>query len=280
MIDFAKLRFVFSETFSTIGAPTTVFIWITCVVVATVAGPFGTFLGMDLLERAFYWGLVTTGGILFGYAMYATALMILGEKHPFLFDPFVAFLIAVILGPMIWLLRTSLQPDAPTGLINLRGVVFNTFVISFGVLALRRQICRLTPVPLRSGLRDTLGANTFPGPRLLRRLEEDVRAPVLRLSANDHYVDVVTTRGAQILRLRLSDAIDEMEPAEGCCVHRSHWVARDAIERVERENAHKMFLLLKNGDRVPVSRTYRGNLEDMGIISQQAQNGVMVAGRN
>jgi len=280
MVEFSKLRFVFTETFSTLVSPTTVFIWVTCVAIATVAGPFGTLLYMDVVERALYWGLVTTGGIVVGYTMYAVALLILGENRPFLFDPFTALMIACLLGPLVWFLRSNIQADAPEGLISLGGVIFNTFVISLGVLASRRQICRLTPVPLRSGLSDAVGTTSLPGPRLLRRLSDDVRAPVLRLSANDHYVEVVTTRGKQVLRLRLSDAINEMEPVEGFCVHRSHWVTRSAIVQVERENAHKLFVLLKNGDRVPVSRTYRGELERMGIMAPQAQNKLAIAGRN
>src|SRR6056297_397201 len=66
MVEFSKLRFVFTETFSTLVSPTTVFIWVTCVAIATVAGPFGTLLYMDVVERALYWGLVTTGGIVVG----------------------------------------------------------------------------------------------------------------------------------------------------------------------------------------------------------------------
>lgn len=102
-------------------------------------------------------------------------------------------------------------------------------------------------------------------PRLLDRVPDDLRGQVLRLSARDHLVEVSTCQGVVEIRLRLADAIREMEPVEGFLIHRSHWVMRDAIDRVERTSG-KVFLVLVNGDRVPVSRTYRAGLEAAGIL--------------
>ena len=78
----------------------------------------------------------------------------------------------------------------------------------------------------------------------------------------------MTDRGTEKLRLRLSDAIDEMEPVEGLCTHRSHWVTRAAIAGHVRESG-KLFVTLENGDRVPVSRTYRPQLEAEGLVPEQ-----------
>ena len=89
---------------------------------------------------------------------------------------------------------------------------------------------------------------------------------MLRLTANDHFVEIATDNGAETLRMRLVDAIDEMEPVNGYCVHRSHWVSHEAIDRIERENSHKIFVILNNNDRIPVSRKYRINLENAGWI--------------
>ncbi|WP_322866386.1 LytTR family DNA-binding domain-containing protein [Aquicoccus sp. G2-2] len=102
-------------------------------------------------------------------------------------------------------------------------------------------------------------------PRLLLRLPEDARAPVLRLSSRDHQVEVVTRLGAVLIRMRLADAIAEMEPVPGYGTHRSHWVAAAAIEGVEQDG-NRTFLLLVNGDRVPVGKKYRPGLESMGVL--------------
>ncbi len=256
---------VFAETFRSILSPLTIFIWLTCIILATLSGPFGTYEGMDWPTRTLYWSCIVTAAVVFGYAARALAVLVIGYSRPILFDLFAAGLMALVFGPMVWIVRVLFQPDVLGGDLQIERVVIHTFVIAAGVFVLRRQICVTEP-----------GAylTTDPSPphddddqpRLLRRLPEDMRGAVLRLSANDHYVQVVTSHGAEVLRLRLSDAIDEMEPVEGYCTHRSHWVARQAIAGVERENAHKLFLVLTNGDRVPVSRKFRPTLEREGII--------------
>lgn len=93
-------------------------------------------------------------------------------------------------------------------------------------------------------------------PRLGERLPDDLAGRILHLSVSDHYVDVTTEKGNARLLLRFSDAISEVHPIEGIRVHRSHWVARDAIAGVERAEG-RTFVVLENGKRVPVSRGYR-----------------------
>jgi DNA-binding LytR/AlgR family response regulator len=96
-------------------------------------------------------------------------------------------------------------------------------------------------------------------------LPEELRGRVLYISAKDHHVEIVTETGRHVLRLRLADAIDEMEPVEGMCGHRSHWVARAAIAQVEQINAHKTQVHVINGDTLPVSRKYKVNLDKAGL---------------
>lgn len=92
-------------------------------------------------------------------------------------------------------------------------------------------------------------------PRLLDRLDPQVRAPVLHLRVEDHYVDVVTRRGHQLVLMRFSDALLEIDGCAGLRVHRSHWVAADAVERILSDNG-RLVLELVDGTRVPVSRPY------------------------
>ena len=102
-------------------------------------------------------------------------------------------------------------------------------------------------------------------PRLTRRLPPSFSGRVFRLAVRDHYVDVVTSEGTFTVRSRLTDAIAEMEPVSGHCTHRSHWVADDAIRGIEKADG-KTWLRLVNGDLVPVSRKYRPELEQDGLI--------------
>ncbi len=102
-------------------------------------------------------------------------------------------------------------------------------------------------------------------PRLVRRLPEGFEGEILRLTVRDHNVDVVTTTGVYTIRSRFSDAIAEMEPVYGHCTHRSHWVTEAAVAGVEKSGS-KLYLRLNNDDLVPVSRKYRPELEDAGLI--------------
>lgn len=94
-------------------------------------------------------------------------------------------------------------------------------------------------------------------PRLLDRLPENLRtADVLALEAEEHYTKVHTTAGSTLLLLRFSDAILEMSPQPGLRVHRSFWVSKDGVDRVDSAG-RRMVIGLRGGLEVPVSRSYR-----------------------
>jgi hypothetical protein len=102
-------------------------------------------------------------------------------------------------------------------------------------------------------------------PRVLERLPFDKRGALISLSVSDHYVEVVTTKGSELLLLRLSDAMAETGNIEGIQVHRSHWVALDQVASAKRDGA-KAVLTMSNGQEVPVSRTYVPVLKETGIL--------------
>ncbi|CUK04712.1 LytTr DNA-binding domain protein [Ruegeria denitrificans] len=104
-----------------------------------------------------------------------------------------------------------------------------------------------------------------PSPRLTKRLPETFSGQIYRLTGRNHAIDVVTSEGTFTIRSRLTDAIAEMEPIPGHCTHRSHWVADYAITGVEKIEG-KTYLRLANTDLVPVSRKYKPELEQDGII--------------
>lgn len=95
---------------------------------------------------------------------------------------------------------------------------------------------------------------------LIARLPSDIRGPVLCLEMQDHYVRVHTGRGAALVLMRLRDAIAETAPVAGRQVHRSWWVADEAVERFERAGRAGS-VLLRNGRRVPVSQRYLQDVE-------------------
>ena len=73
----------------------------------------------------------------------------------------------------------------------------------------------------------------------------------------------LTTKRERRLELcRFSDLIRELSPAQGLRVHRSHWVAAAALKSATLSGAN-LHLTLTTGKQVPVSRTYRKEVESL-----------------
>src|SRR6056297_3488101 len=59
------IRDAFAQTYATIFSPLTFFIWAISIVLATTAGPFGSYEAMHWPVRLTYWSLIVTIGIVF-----------------------------------------------------------------------------------------------------------------------------------------------------------------------------------------------------------------------
>ncbi|MBU6319852.1 MAG: LytTR family DNA-binding domain-containing protein [Alphaproteobacteria bacterium] len=104
------------------------------------------------------------------------------------------------------------------------------------------------------------------GPAFLRRLPPRLAgARVYAVRSEDHYLKVFTSRGEDLILMRLSDAIAELDGLEGAQTHRSWWVAREAVQGVEREG-DRVYLRIEGGGRVPVSRPNLRPLRDAGWL--------------
>ena len=84
------------------------------------------------------------------------------------------------------------------------------------------------------------------------------------VSSEDHYCRVHTSLGSELVLLRLSDAERELQSVDGLRVHRSWWVSRSGVKSARRERT-KVFLTLKSGEDVPVSRSYQQAVRDAGL---------------
>jgi len=235
-------------------SPRTASICVSVWLMAVVAGPFGSFQTMTPILRLVYWGLVMVFGLILATLVRAAFLTFSTDRRPRWRDLGIALVTASALAPIIYILRAALDPVLRLVDLSLVSIWINSVAVIFVILLLRRQL--------------GLASDTRPPPRsrLARRLPKALQdATLLRLSGRDHSVEVVTDRGTETLRLRLSDAIEEADPVEGICIHRSHWVARDAIAGAECAQG-KTFVTLRNGERIPVSRSYAHRLETAGFL--------------
>lgn len=110
---------------------------------------------------------------------------------------------------------------------------------------------------------DSVPADPEPANPLLARLPPALGQDVLCLHNEDHYVRVYTPLGSALVLFRLSDAVAALAHVEGAQVHRSWWVARHAVSRVEQQGRGRA-LELRNGERVPVARAMIGELRAAG----------------
>ena len=100
-------------------------------------------------------------------------------------------------------------------------------------------------------------------PAFLARLSAELGSDLIALEMEDHYVRAHTMLGSDLVLLRLRDALGELDGIDGAQVHRSWWVARDAVEGVEREG-RSVRLVLPRGIAAPVARSRMAELTKAG----------------
>jgi hypothetical protein len=220
-------------------------------------GPFGSY-AVPFGERAGWW----IGFILVGYAIFRPMLVVAGWLAERLaIGRLAAQLLATALAavPLSLLIGVTLDRLVGAGggfssmlYVQVCGIgVAVTFLMdrvfgAGGAPAAEHAIEAVPPAPPQQ-----------PRPRFLDRLPPAVGTQLLCLSMEDHYVRAHGAEGTALILMRLRDAIDELDGLPGVQVHRSWWVAADAVERVERDGG-RLRLRLVNGLAVPVARSQTG----------------------
>lgn len=233
--------------------------------ILTLSGPFGTSDDMTLLPRLLFWSLIVTSGLGIGNL----TGMIVGHclRQAGLMRPLCYALSGLAAGlavlPAILVLNLIFfQADLTNGDYLFRQLL-NCLIIG-GVVSLNLAV--FSHRSLTSDSQQTAPIRTSQAlDRLQRRLPVEKRAPLRWLSVSDHYVEVATLKGQELLLLRLKDAIEEIDQTEGLQIHRSHWVAENAIAKVSRENG-KTQVHTSGGPVLPVSRTYLPELKARGLL--------------
>ncbi|MBU1375267.1 MAG: LytTR family transcriptional regulator DNA-binding domain-containing protein [Alphaproteobacteria bacterium] len=231
--------------------------------VALAAGLFLTFSGAfgtddaPLPARLIYWMTLMVVGYLWGALVVRFFLRDRRRTGKIWIDAGISALVmSVPLTLLVW---------AATRFMFNSNVPFSGIWVLFGPVLL--VSLALTSINmLIETRRDALTAAGPNPPKFLERLPLKLRgAEVWAVEAEDHYLRLHTSKGQDLILLRLADAVAELEGIEGAQVHRSWWVARDAIADAKRGDG-RATLTLKDGAEVPVSRTYAGLLRERGWI--------------
>lgn len=227
--------------------------WLRALAVAGAAGLFLTFVGametgrMPLLTRLAYWMPLMLGGAVVGAALsWLVGRIPRARSNTWLFGALLSVVIAVPITLLVWGYTRWLFGG---GTPSLFGLFWSVLVISAAMTALMILVSR----PGRVTHAAPAGAPAT-SVRFIERLPAKLKGAALyAVSAEDHYLRLHTSKGSDLILMRLSDAIAELEGLEGAQTHRSWWVARDAVESARRDG-DKMVLTLKGGALAPVSR--------------------------
>ena len=227
-------------------------VWALATVLSTIAGPFGTHDALTPGLRLIYWegviALSVFGSVLVlhvarGATVWTSIMLWIG---------FIAALSALIHALNSWVFP---QWGGVGQLLYLSAIIAVTVLVVHGTVALARYV--FVP-PSEAPPQD-------PEAAFLRKLPLGRRGPLIRIEAQDHYLNVVTQNGSALLLLRLQDAVAALHAADGLQVHRSHWVAKNAVAQHRRIQGRD-FLVLVSGDEIPVSRSFRPAVLVAGLI--------------
>ena len=97
-------------------------------------------------------------------------------------------------------------------------------------------------------------AQSFQG-QLWKLLPKELGRDVVVLQGQDHYVQVRTSAGSALIKMRFADAVAELGDA-GIQVHRSYWVANRHIQAMTKQD-RKLQLRLSGDHQVPIGARHR-----------------------
>jgi hypothetical protein len=220
-------------------------------------GPFGSY-AVPFGERAAHW----IGFILAGYAIFRPMMVVaewLAERLAI--ARFAAQILVVALGsvPLSLLIDLALDRMVPAEASRFPGLYLQVFGIGIPVAFLMSRLFG-PPGDLPPSPGAAAAPSAAPAPqkaRFLDRVPASIGPRLLCLSMEDHYVRAHGPEGSALILMRMRDAVDELDGMAGIQVHRSWWVAADAVERVERDGG-RLRLRLAGGLVVPVARSQVG----------------------
>ena len=228
-------------------------------VILAISGGFGS-SGLTIVPRAAYWfGLCTLGAVTGNVAarLFPDRWF---EHRPWLVWISIAGCIMLAMTPAVAVTNALLR-HRPLSLEIVGDVLPGVIVTTSGMTALASLVRRQHPVETHAA-----AAGAEPS-KFLSRLPANLRgADVWAVEAQDHYLRLHTSKGRDLILMRLSDAVVELEGLEGARTHRSWWVARAAVTGVERADG-RATLTLVDGAEAPVSRAYVKALREAGWFS-------------
>lgn len=252
----SALQLTLREMRSVFTSPRTLATLAIAALVLGISGPFQTYDLLPLAPRLAYWFAITFITYAVGTLCGTWAVLIAQGQH------WPALWRAALIG-----IASGLPVTATIWFINF--AAFRDYrpmageIISLAVYCVVISACISALFAIYGPKKNN--ADPAATARLLQRLPVQKRGALISLSVQDHYVEVTTDKGKSLILMRLSDAITETIESSGLQIHRSHWVAIEAVKAVHRRNG-KVVLETLAGTELPVSRSYMAAVREAGLL--------------
>ena len=215
------------------------------ILILALSGPFGTLEHYNALERLAYWAIIapTTYILASGVATLVTISLMRKKLNSWLAYAAGGTSAGIIVGIFVWLFGVFLDQSFGRSLLGLLTAMTYTIPITIGVTLL----FKLSEKP------SEVAESNSPDVRFFERIPKHLGRDLISLNSQDHYVKVTTSMGSELILMRLSDAIMELEGFDGLQPHRSWWIAKKHVKQINTVN-NKKSIELSNGELVPISR--------------------------
>jgi LytTr DNA-binding domain len=209
----------------------------------TVIDPFGATRGLHAMFSWLYWTGFVGYGTLAALFTVPVLQKLLKPWPPLILYLAISLVIALLVS--VGILTSSTVIGGPVPVQAWPQLYAYVWVISAAIT---------TVMALRE--RQNVNPNDQPGAAFNKRIPAKLAGGSLyAINAEDHYLRLHTSRGDALILMRLGDALDELEGVDGLRTHRSWWVAREGVRKVQKQNG-KISLELRDDSLAPVSRTY------------------------
>ncbi len=216
-----------------------------------VTGPFGSQTALAPAVRYAFWMVVALAG--YGAAAAAERLLSSAVRGRSTTTRIVAVAAASAV-PMTFFVAWAMgvvRPGRMFSPVQLLGLFPYVALVQ---LLIARAITPADRMAVAAPVKQPAAAPEYP-PEFVAKLPAALRQDILALEAEDHYLRVHTLHGSALVLMRLADAAALIDPRLGLRVHRSWWVAKDAVRALENTPGRAIARLVDD-TAVPISRSY------------------------
>ncbi len=233
------------------------------IVIFAFFGPFGTFDDLGFAIRLLFWAVAILGcSTIFWFVFFLfDRFALFNNSSKFIRHIFIVIIVTIPGTLLIYYNNIVFRDIAipPEQLLWLWFTVFSIgmiltsihFFSYFGKIQSKEEIHKEEV--------DRIHVETDENISLFfAKLPQEIGTDLISLSAHDHYIEVITKKGKKMLHMKFSTAMELLENYPGTRIHRSHWVANNAVESVKK-NGRKKSVKLVDGRILPISAKYKSS---------------------